>query len=175
MQRKTKAVLAGAGFLTLLGLGWRASRAKAAPPTPEEVAAAGISIEILGPDGQPVPHNSPATVVENTTYTVRATVTNMSTRAGVAVAARFVIRFGGTLDGTGLGFNPYDTQVDFAANQTLVVSSTLYVPAGAGGMTGQLTVDVIAPTGYVIATATELLNVSVPVITYAAGLTITVS
>ena len=51
---------------------------------PKEGEGAGVAIEILDANGNPVPKKSPASLVEGTDYTIRVTVTNGSTRGGVA-------------------------------------------------------------------------------------------
>jgi len=161
---KNKKKVAPLVVVGLLGLG---AYAYAKSQEPTAGFGADISIGVLDSLGNPT-----TTVVGGGTYTVEATVTNKSTRGGIAIPATFVLVFGGTLDGTGLGFTPYDISVAFLANQPLVIRSVFTTPAGVEAMTGKVTVQVLAPTGVVIASAEELLNISIVAPVYAADLTI---
>ena len=164
---KNKKKVAPLVAIGLLGLGVYAY-AKSQEPTPGLGADIGIGVfDSLG--------NPTTTVVGGGTYTVKATITNKSTRSGASIATTFAIVYGGILDGTGLGFTPYDEIVGFAADQTLVRSSVFTVPVGADGMTGNVTVKVYAPTGVLLVQATELLNVSVVAPVYAATLTLQIT
>jgi len=158
-DRKKALIVVGLAGLGIFAL------AKAAP-APEGFGA-GISLRTLDAIGNPT-----TTVVGGGTYTVEATVTNRSTRGGIAIPATFMLVFGGTLDGTGLGFTPYDISVAFLANQPLVVKSVFTTPTGVEGMTGKVTVKVYAPTGAVIASAEELLNIAIIAPVYVADMTI---
>ncbi len=169
MEKKTKRVLVGAGFLTLLGLGWRALRAKAAPP--EQVAAM-VSLEILDMEGNVVPHNSPATVVEGQTYRLRMTVTNRSTRLGVQVGANLGTQPWGAIVSTAMTFTPNWFPQAFTAGQSIVFESTFTVPAGSGGLSGIVGADVFDPNTVLIAQATDPLTVQSAAIIYGATVTI---
>ncbi len=171
MQRKTKGVLVGAGFLTLLGLGWRASRAKAAPPGGEQVAAT-VGLEILDMAGNPVPKNSPATVVEGSTYTLRTTVTNKSTKSGVAVGVNLAIQPWGGTDATPMTFSPNWFTAAFGAGVSYLFDSVFTVPAGSGGKTGQIGAYVFDPSNNIIAQAGDTLTIQSVAIVYGATVTI---
>ena len=173
MKGKTKAALAGLGGL--LTVGWLVSRAKAAPAPPEEeVVGVGLSIEILGPDGQPVPHNSPATVVEGRTYTLRAIVTNISTQAGQPVPATFTVKVRSPapmqdpLDASRtsyLTFSPSQTSMQLAAQGQQTFDATFTPAIGTYAESGPITVDVFRPDGAAVASA----SLSVLVVAQLAG------
>ncbi len=167
MERKTKGVLVGAGFLTLLGLGWRASRAKAAPPEEEQVAPM-VSLEILDMEGNPIPHNSPATVTEASSYRLRVTVKNTSTRLGVQVGATLGIQPWGAIVSTAMVFTPNWFPQAFSAGQTLVFESTFTIPDGSAGKTGIVGADVFDPSNKLLAQATDALTVQSAAIVYGA-------
>ncbi len=171
MERKTKKILVGAGFLTLLGLGWRALRAKAAPPE-EAVVGAAVSLEILDMEGSPVPHNSPATVVEGSTYRLRMTVTNKSTRLGVGVGATLGTQPWGAIVSTAMVFTPNWFPQAFTAGQVLVFESTFKIPDGSAGLAGIVGADVFDPNNVLIAQATDPLTVQSAAIIYGATISI---
>jgi hypothetical protein len=134
----------------------------------------GLSIEILGPDGQPVPHNSPATVVEGTTYKLRMTVKNTSTKLGMGVGATLGTQPWGAIVSTPMTFTPNWFSQAFTAGQSLVFESTFTVPDGSGGLSGIVGADVFDPSNKLIAQATETLTVQTAAIIYAATITNTI-
>ncbi len=167
MQRKTKGVLVGAGFLTLLGLGLRASRAKAAPPEGEQPAAM-VGLEILDMAGNPVPPGSLGTVVEGSSYTLRMTVTNTSTKLGAGVGATLGIQPFGAIVSTPLVFSPNWFPQAFTAGQSIVFNSTFTVPAGSAGLTNIIGADVFDPSNKLLAEKTDTLTVQSAAIIYGA-------
>jgi len=120
MENKTKAVFAG--LLTLLGLGWLASRAKALP----EGLAAGISVAIYDTDGNLVPHNSPALLVPGTSYYAEATVTNKSTYRDTGNPAPQTFGIGVILSIGGYYRVNYSTSYAFTANEVKAFQSPAF-------------------------------------------------
>lgn len=98
--------------------------------------------------------SSPATVIEGKSYSVRLSVTNQSTRAGLPVEATLGVGISAATEWTGL--IPIQVSSEyFAPGETRTFDYTMAVPVGAGGETGQITAWVEDPTGLAIASATE--------------------
>ncbi len=86
-----------------------------------------------------------AELTEGETYTVRATITNMSTKAGAPVAAVLTINVAGVVDSQTI---LDDSAVyGFAAGQTHTFEFPMAVPIGAGGKTGAIVAEVLDPNG----------------------------
>lgn len=168
MDNKTKGILA---VLGLGGLAWFFSRAGAAPP---EGIGASISLQVLDPEGNVVPANSPVTLQLGVTYTIRATVTNTSTQgsvpAGVSLrtwcACWVIDGYVGYLERTE-AFGPGEARVfQFA-----------YTPGGYGeypGLTGSFIEAWVTPwdSGTQLARVQDSINYAPSPIAYGATVTV---
>lgn len=124
--------------------------AKAAPP--KDVAAT-IKIEVIG-----ARHSSPATVTEGESYSVKLTITNQTTSAGIPEEATLTIGIEATVLSEVL--IPAQERAEyFSAGQTRSFSYTMNVPPGLGGYSGSIIAAVMDPTGVILAQATEPLVV----------------
>lgn len=106
---------------------------------------------------------SPATVIEGESYTVRLTVTNQSTKAGLPVEVLLGV---GILAGTEF-ITLIPSQVSseyFAPGETRNFDYTMVVPAGSGGQVGDIVAWVEDPTSRAIAQATEDVVIVAPVL-----------
>ena len=111
------------------------SKAKAEPPEPppdEEDTT--LSIVILDANGNPVPTNSPANLIEGEDYTLRLTVTNTSTKLGTPWEATLWVR--AQVATTQVNIFSYSTQEYFLASQTRSFEYPFSVPEGIVGDTG---------------------------------------
>lgn len=166
------ALVAGGALLAARAL------AKEEPPKeepPGEEPACSVALQIIDlTTGQPVPVNSPALVLEGSSYLVRVTITNTSTRLGVPVAANLTLILVGEIALTSLPF-PAPTTYAFAAGQTRTFDLTFGVPAGTGGKVGSITATVVAPNGQAICMDDELLTVEAVAVVYSCTLTLSVS
>lgn len=146
-------------------------KVKAVPP---EEPAGTIEIEVIGAQ-----HSSPATVVEGETYTVRLTVTNLSTTAGQPCEATLRISIGATVF-----WDTFASEVlipaqerteNFAAGQTRTFNYTMHVSPGLGGYSGSIGASVMDPTGLIVLDqATEPLVVEAEVVEIIYGATVTI-
>jgi len=102
--------------------------------------------------------NSPATVVEGESYSVRLTVTNRSTKAGIPVGAPLEIVISAATAWTTLIPVTPSTEA-FAAGETRSFDYAMGVPLGSGGEFGQIIGLVRDPTGIEVARAAEDLNI----------------
>ena len=156
-------------FLGLFGLGGLALALSGKKPS-----GYGASVSLLILDaatGEPVPKNSPALVVEGSSYIARFTVTNRSTRLGALVGADLPITIAGVVDTTVIPF-PGAWITSFGPGQSVGWDITFTVPDGTGGMTGKVIVDVWPPSGpEPIAHVEEPLTVLSAAITYGATIT----
>jgi len=164
---KKAAVVVGVGA-GIAGLLYLATKVKAAPPPPE---AAAIRIEILDAEGNPVAHNSPAELIEGESYTVRVTVTNRSTKAGMPWEATLEIVVQAATEWTTL-IPVTATMQDFGAGQTRSFDYPMSVPVGTGGETGQIIALVNDPAGVELARAREDITIISIEIIYGATVTI---
>lgn len=147
---------------------YAATRVKAAPP-PEGAAA--ITIEIIGPEGIPLLHGSPVSVLEGESYTARVTITNLSTKAGQPWEAIFEVAV--YADGAVVYFFPTTvTSEYFSAGQTLSFDYPLNVPLGIGGETGSIFGVVRDPAGIELARASEYITIQSVEIIYGATITV---
>lgn len=126
-------------------------------------AAAGVAIEVLG-------HQSPLSVDEGRTYSVRVTVTNASTKGGVPWEARLGLRT--RASGNGEVFIPTtDESALFAAGESKAFTYTMTIPwMGAGS--GVIDAVVTSPPGGILASDTEPLTIVAVAIVYGATVTI---
>jgi len=86
-----------------------------------------------------------AELTEGETYTVRATITNLSTKAGAPVAAVLTVNIAGVVDSQTI---LDDSAVyGFAASEVHAFDFTLSVPIGTGGKTGAIVAEVLDPNG----------------------------
>ena len=144
---------------------------------PKEGEGAGVAIEILDANGNPVPKKSPASLVEGTNYTIRVTVTNGSTRGGVAQATDLTLSVNVTLGGVtfinGLTADGLLSHY-FGANDSYAFTWPLMVPVGYFNTdtTGMVDARVISPGGIVLVTAQEPLALQIQDIIYGATITI---
>lgn len=155
----------GIGALSIFGI----SRLLAQPP-PEGDGAA-IGIVILGPDGLPVPKNSPASLLEGESYTVQVTVVNASTKAGQPWEATLdVITYG---DGAVTYFYPPVSVTElFAPGQDRTFEYPLNIPMGYGGQSGSVWAWVRDPAGVELARASEPITIESVAIVYGADIVI---
>lgn len=87
----------------------------------------------------------PAELSEGETYTVKATTTNMSTKAGVPVAATLTINIAAVVNSQAI---LEDTKVyGFAAEETHTFEFPMAVPMGAGNKAGAIYAEVLDPNG----------------------------
>jgi len=100
--------------------------------------------------------NSPATVTEGGSYTVRVTVTNQSTRAGHFSEADLGIAISVTANGTNL-IPTRKSSEHFLPNETRAFDYPLSVPLGSGGQMGTIAAWIEDPTGTVLADISEVL------------------
>jgi len=171
MEDKKKAAAAVAG-MGAIGLAYfLATKAKAAPPPG---AQASIGIEILDAQGNPVPHNSPATLVEGESYIARLTVTNRSTKAGQPWEATFeIVAHASTAYETLIPVTA--TQEYFGPGETRAFDYPFTVPLGTGGQSGQISGVVNDLTGVRLARAIEDFTITTVEIIYAAEIIVGVS
>jgi len=118
--------------------------------------------------------SSPASVVEGETYTVRLTVSNLSTTAGQPCEATLRIGIGAIVLSEVL-IPTQEREEYFSANQTRTFDYTMYVPPGLGGYSGSISAAVMDPTGLIILDqATEPLVVEAEVVEIIYGASITI-
>ena len=84
-------------------------------------------------------------LIEGEIYTVKATTTNMSTKAGVPVAATLAVNITAVVDSQTILDN--SAVYGFAAGETQTFEFTMAVPMGAGGKAGAVAADVLDPDG----------------------------
>lgn len=169
MEDKEKAVLA-IGGLGLAGLtGYLLTRKP--KPLPPEAEGAEITIEIIGPDGEPLKSNSPIEIVEGESYPVRLTVTNLSTKGGQPWEATFTIVVAAAAGGIHIIF-PTDIEEYFTGGQTRSFDFPMIVPLGMGGLYGDITALVESPLGVAITSAVEFYTIVTVRIIYAAEVVI---
>jgi hypothetical protein len=149
----------GALFLMLT------KKAKAEPEEGE------IIIEIYDSDGNPLPHNSPFSLEEGESYTVKLTIKNTSTQGGTPVAVSLGIGISASAGGTTLIASRVDAK-SFAAGETKTFSYSLVIPMGLGGESGTIAAWAEAPDGTDLATAQESLVITEMPIDYGATIVI---
>lgn len=148
----------------IAGLIYAVTRAKAKPPPEGEAAT--IRIEIIG-----AACHFPATLLEGSPYTVRITITNASTKAGVPWEANFDIALLASTAKT--TFIPSQRKTEyFAAGQKRVFEYPISVPLGSGGETGQVLVRIFDPAGNELAYKIEPITIQAVAIIYGATVTI---
>ena len=87
----------------------------------------------------------PAELTEDETYTVKATTTNMSTKAGVPVAAPLTVNIAAVVNSQVI---LQDSEVyGFAAEETYTFEFSMAVPMGTGGKAGAVVAEVLDPNG----------------------------
>ncbi|MBA7560640.1 hypothetical protein ES708_02269 [subsurface metagenome] len=86
-----------------------------------------------------------AQLTEGETYLVKATTTNMSTKAGVPVAATLAVNITAVVDSQTILDN--SDAYEFAAGQTHTFEFPMAVPVGAGGKAGMVVAEVLDPDG----------------------------
>ncbi|MBA7560641.1 hypothetical protein ES708_02270 [subsurface metagenome] len=84
-------------------------------------------------------------LIEGEIYTVKATTTNMSTKAGVPVAATLAVNITAVVDSQTILDN--SAVYGFAAGETQTFEFTMAVPMGAGGKAGAVVAEVLDPSG----------------------------
>jgi len=86
-----------------------------------------------------------AELTEGSTYLVKATTTNMSTKAGVPVAAPLTINIAAAVNSQVI---MEDSEVyGFAADETHTFEFSMAVPMGTGGKAGAVMAEVLDPNG----------------------------
>ena len=171
MDDKQKAVVG-------LGLGLGAAGiiyavAKGKEPEPE---GAGVEIEIRDSQGNIVPHNSPASLDEGETYTVKVTVTNTTTRGGEPWEADLTTNIHAWVTDGFATVNlivQHDKVNTFAGSQVIPYNYVIYPEIGTGGMTGGIFVKVYDPFGNMLVQVNEDLIIIALPISYGAGIVIT--
>jgi len=151
---------------------------KKPPPTPG--AGATISLTILDAAGNPVPKNSPATLIEGHDYSVNLSVRNESvlidptdplSLQAVDATLGIVISVQTNL----YAFIP--SRVDaqkFTAGQTLTFNYPFSVPMGLGGQTGTAYAGVQDPAGVNLVEIIEPFSIIAWDVIYRATLTLTI-
>ena len=87
----------------------------------------------------------PAELTEGSTYLIRATTINMSTKAGVPVAATLTVNIAAVVNSQGI---MEDSEVyGFAADETHTFEFSMAVPMGTGGKAGAVVAEVLDPNG----------------------------
>jgi len=168
-----KKAIVGLGLATAIGGIYLATKAKAAPAPPPE--GAGVEIEIRDSEGNIVPHNSPASLNEGEIYTVKVTVTNMTTRGGEPWEAELTTTIEAWVTD---GFaKPYlivkhDMVNTFAGDQATPYNYIIFPEIGTGGMNGGIFVTVYDPFGNVLKQVNEDLTIIALPIIYGAGIVI---
>ena len=147
-----------------------AAMGKAAPPEPGEGGAI-IEIEIYDSEGNPVPSNSPRALDEGSSYTVRLTITNTSTKAGVPWDAILTVGIGAITSYTTL-ITAQEKAELFSAEQTRSFDYPINVPLGSGGETGYISAWVDDPDGTTLASALEDITINEIPIDYGAVIVI---
>lgn len=139
----------------------------------EHPAAEGatIKIELFDAEGQPLTSSSPVELTEGESYTVRLTVTNLSTKAGAPWEATLNI---GILAGTAYTtLIPFQARNEyFAPGQTRTFDYGMAVPLGSGGESGDIIADVLDPAGIKLAGAIEHFTILTVKIIYGATIVI---
>lgn len=147
-----------------------ATRVKAAPPPPGE-GAASIVIQVYDSQGKLVPPSSPVALDEGSTYTVKLTVKNNSTKGGIPWEATLGIGISAATPLITL-ISPREDMKSFGAGETKSFNYTLNIPMGAGNQSGSITAWVEDPYGIVIANAQEPLAIRELSIVYGATIVI---
>ena len=158
-QQKGLAAL-GAAAVIFGGIILSTNVVKAAP-RPNQAT---VSIVVYDSNGNPVPHNSPYSLNEGSTYTVKATITNTSTKGGVATAATMTFSMVGT--SSKKTYMPTVTQTyNFPAGGSLVVTGTLTSAIGDAPDTGVIAATLDDPSGNLIASASNAFTiVALPIV-----------
>ena len=87
----------------------------------------------------------PAELTEGSTYLIKATTTNMSTKAGVPVAATLTVNIAAEVNSQII---MEDSKVyGFAAEETHTFEFSMAVPMGTGGKAGAVVAEVLDPNG----------------------------
>lgn len=136
-----------------------------------EEGEATIIIQVYDSEENLVPSNSPLTLSEGTSYTVKLTVKNISTRGGVLIAATLGVGISASIATVSLIPLRVDKQ-SFDAGQTRSFNYTLNVPMGTGGQTGNILAWVEDPHGQALANAIEYLTIQALPIIYGATIVI---
>ena len=147
-------------------------KAEGVPELPPDAVPGGdIVIQILDDEGNLVPTNSPAVLTEGSKYTIRVSVKNNTTRAGVPYAAQLETCMGVIAGGADL--IPVTCRSDgFSPEETKAFTWTLNVPDFSGGQSGQITASVLSPSGLNIANAVEYFTILTIDIVYGATVVI---
>lgn len=169
ISNKGKAALAIVGAGLAGGLAYLFTRAKAVPPEGEKAA---LKIQVYDSEGNLVPPNSPVTLDEGATYTVRVTVTNKTTRGGVAWEATLTVDVAAFITAVGYLIPPTITAEAFTANQTRSFNYSLYIGTGLGGFSGAIDAKIKDPANNLLASASEPLIVRSLAIVYGATVVI---
>ena len=179
MDKKAKVAAALTGLGAVGGLIYAFTRPKKeeippVPPPPGEGGAT-IGITILDAQGNPVPQNSPAALLEGQIYTVMLTITNTTTKAGQPWATPLQVSiFAGTNLST---FIPSQiASYNFGAGEIKILTFPLGIPVGTGGETGQVVARVFSPidVGLTSPLATDIEPITIGTIAIIYGATIVI-
>lgn len=168
MRDKEKAALAVGGIGLVGLLTYLATRAKAVPEGP----AAAVKIEVLDAEGNPVPANSPLTLDEGASYTVKTTVTNNTTRGGKPWEADLEAWITAGLNLTELIDQVFPSH--YLPGSIGYFYSPFTVPMGLGGKTGAIVANVFDPDNNLLDSAIIMISIRSMAIVYGATVTVEV-
>ncbi len=133
---------------------------------------ASIKLDILDAvTREPVPRNSPATVMEGTAYVAAFTVTNQYTRLGSPVGADLRVAMDGQAGALTITL-PASWVTSHAAGEAVAWDIPFYVPDGTGPGSGLIQVRVLTPDGNtLLAEAQEPLTIQSAVVVPGASIT----
>lgn len=183
MASKTAGVLLGLGALGALIAGLVSSRKK--PIEEQEGTSANLEVAIYDEQGHRVMYSvggavaawdpsSGGTLDEGGTYTLTFSVTNTSTKGGVAWPVAFDLYRAVQLTGYAFPMEEFLAGGAFAVGQVKTFSKTFTIPMGSGGGTGYIKVQVF-PAGAlnpIVASVQKAYTVGAVAIIYGANITI---
>lgn len=139
---------------------------------------AGIHIQVydaagnlVGSLGNGMANLAALNLVEGADYTVKVSVTNTSTRAGLPSSANLTVHAFGTAGSNTLLADVPET-ASFAPGEARSFNYQMHVPIGSGGQTGSLTATVNDPNNASLATGTLAVNITAQAIQYGATISI---
>lgn len=129
--------------------------------------ASAITMVIKDSEGNVVPHNSPATLIEGRNYSVLVTVINSSALTGTPVDATFAGVCSGGIAG-GATFWNVDIGGLYLASEAKAFDIPFSVPAGLSGSVAIALAEIRDPNGVLVASAIEQMNITSDIV-YAAS------
>jgi len=164
MDKKAVAIGLGAAAIGGVILVTIFRKAKAVP---EE----GITIEVYDQFGNKIPRTGSFNLNEGQSYTLKANITNTSTKGGQPWEATLGIGVTIKANSSNL-ISPSSKSEYFGAGATKSFSYSFSVPLGYGGLTGAIGVAVSGPDGAIIASASELIYLIEVSVEYGASIVI---